>query len=159
MVLSLAAVVGSAADSTGRHSKSPAASCSPVLSSDEQAGWTIFRGKGRCNSCHLDGTGARGAGRSSSGSDQLRPSDAADVAPLFTDFTSANIGVPRNPALRFYCENKSDAPGFIPNPAGSAYVDHGIAGFLRSKDNPNQSWTHLADVSGTMLARDSVIVR
>jgi len=115
-----------------------------ILSSDEQAGWTIFRGKGRCNSCHLDGTGTRSAARSSGGSDQLRPGDAADVAPLFTDFTSANIGVPRNQALRFYCETKADASGFIPNPAGSAYVDHGVAGFLRSKDNPNPSWTPLA---------------
>ncbi len=115
-----------------------------ILSSDEQAGWTLFRGKGRCNTCHLDGTDNRGAARSSGSSDQLRPGDAADVAPLFTDFTSANIGVPRNPALRFYCENKPDSAGFTPNPAASAYVDHGVAGFLRSKDNPNPSWTQLA---------------
>ena len=26
----------------------------------EQAGWNLFRGKARCNTCHLDGTSNRG---------------------------------------------------------------------------------------------------
>ena len=51
--------------------------------------------------------------------------------PLFTDFTAANLGVPRNPALRFYCENTPSSTGYTANPAGAAYVDRGVG---RSSD-------------------------
>lgn len=134
-----------------------------VLTPDEQAGWVLFRGKARCNSCHLDGTQAGPAARPiaaatrpatdavqpapaarTPGRETVAPADATDVAPLFTDFTSANLGVPRNPALRFYCENKPIPSGFTPNPDGAAFVDHGVAGFLRSKGNPNREWAGLA---------------
>ncbi len=107
-----------------------------ILTADEQAGWALFAGKGKCSSCHLDGTAKRG--------DRVTPANAADQAPLFTDFTAVNIGVPRNPALRFYCENKPDSAGFTPNPAGAAYVDNGVGAFLRSAGNPNPAWRHLA---------------
>lgn len=116
-----------------------------VLTSAEQAGWTLFRGKARCNTCHLDGTDNRAGARGSRGDDRMTPGDAADVAPLFTDFTAANLGVPRNPALRFYCENTPNSTHHTPNTAGAAYVDHGVGGFLRSKDNPNPAWTWMAD--------------
>lgn len=127
-----------------------------VLSADEVAGWALFRGKGKCNTCHLDGTQSGSAGRPMADAarptadgrvptgDQVSPAEAADVAPLFTDFTSANLGVPRNPALRFYCENKPNAAGYTPNPAGAAFVDRGVGGFLRSKENPNREWAGLA---------------
>ncbi|HET9983182.1 MAG TPA: cytochrome c peroxidase [Longimicrobiales bacterium] len=135
-----------------------------VLTADEQAGWELFRGKARCNACHLDGTQAGPAARPIAAAARpttdavqpapptgtpvrgaVSPADAANVAPLFTDFTSANLGVPRNPALRFYCENKPNAAGFTPNPDGAAFVDHGVAGFLRSKQNPDREWARLAD--------------
>src|SRR6202023_2083238 len=52
-----------------------------TLTADELAGWNLFHGKGHCNTCHLDGTQTTGT---------VTPANAADVAPLFTDFTSAN---------------------------------------------------------------------
>jgi len=76
----------------------------------EQAGYKLFRGKGQCNNCHRDG----GPGED----------------PLFTDFTASNIGIPANPRLPYYAEQRPDARGYLANPAGSSYVDLGVAGFL-----------------------------
>lgn len=115
-----------------------------VLTPDEEAGWMLFRGKARCNTCHLDGTDNRAGARRPQSADRVTPRDAADAAPLFTDFTAANLGVPRNRALRFYCETTPTATHHTPNPAGAAYVDHGVGGFLRSKDNPNPAWAWMA---------------
>jgi cytochrome c peroxidase len=109
-----------------------------VLTDDELAGWALFRGKARCNTCHVDGT-------SSAGTDaRITPGDAADAAPLFTDFTATNIGVPRNRGLRIYCENTRNAAGFTPNPEGEARIDHGVGGFLGSNRNPNKQWAVMA---------------
>jgi hypothetical protein len=44
--------------------------------------------------------------------------DAADVAPLFTDFTAANLGVPQNLALPYLYPNTADQFGHVANPAG-----------------------------------------
>src|SRR5260221_8528635 len=63
-----------------------------VLTADELAGWNLFRGKAKCNTCHLDGTENITTGK-------ITPADATDVAPLFTDFTSSSIGTPQNFAL------------------------------------------------------------
>ncbi|MDB4876172.1 MAG: putative methylamine utilization protein MauG [Gemmatimonadetes bacterium] len=115
-----------------------------ILSADELAGWALFRGKANCNTCHLDGTANRGGARRSAGADNFSPSDAADVAPLFTDFTPVNVGVPRNRDLRFYCENKPNAAGYAPNAAGLDVVDRGVGDFLRSKNNPSSAWAALA---------------
>jgi cytochrome c peroxidase len=76
----------------------------------EQAGYALFRGKAQCNNCHRDG----GPGED----------------PLFTDFTASNIGTPANPRLPYYAEQAPDARGYVANPAGSSYVDPGVAGFL-----------------------------
>jgi cytochrome c peroxidase len=113
-----------------------------VLTAEELAGWALFRGKARCSSCHLDGTALPAAHDSTAA---IKPADAADRAPLFTDFTAANLGVPRNPALRFYCEDRPIRPGYTPNPDGTNYVDQGVGGFLRGAANPNQQWARLAD--------------
>src|SRR5258705_3250534 len=56
------------------------------LNATEMAGRDLFRGKALCNTCHLDG-GENGA----------HSGTPASVAPLFTDFTSSNLGLPRNP--------------------------------------------------------------
>jgi len=48
------------------------------------------------------------------------------VSPNFTDFTYANLGSPRNPLNPFY--NELDW-----NPAGAAWVDTGLGGFLEAK--------------------------
>jgi len=50
----------------------------------EQVGYTLFRGKAKCNNCHRDG----GPGED----------------PLFTDFTASNIGTPANPAGAQYVD-------------------------------------------------------
>jgi cytochrome c peroxidase len=76
----------------------------------EQAGYDLFRGKAQCNACHRDG----GPGED----------------PLFTDFTASNIGTPANPRLRYYAENWPDAAGYVANPAGAPFVDHGVGNFL-----------------------------
>jgi len=96
----------------------------------EGMGYALFRGKARCNQCHRD----RGPGEE----------------PLFTDFTASNLGVPRNPAIQFYFEAKSDERGYSPNTAGSAYVDTGVGFFLRrlkslsGQLNPDSRWVELA---------------
>ncbi|HXI68812.1 MAG TPA: cytochrome c peroxidase [Verrucomicrobiae bacterium] len=108
-----------------------------VLTKDELEGWNLFRGKAQCNTCHLDGTENIKKGK-------ITPADAASVAPLFTDFTSANIGTPQNFALPFLYENMPDQFGFVANPAGINYVDLGVGGFLASAGNPNPDWAALA---------------
>jgi cytochrome c peroxidase len=125
-----------------------------VLTADELAGWNLFRGKGHCNTCHLDGTENINKGT-------ITPADAADVAPLFTDFTSANIGTPQNFALPFLYENHPDQFGYVANVAGLMYLDLGVGGFLANVSlaitlgeqsgpgigtgkNPNPSWAVLA---------------
>jgi cytochrome c peroxidase len=127
---------------------------SPVLTSDELAGWNLFRGKAHCNTCHLDGTENINTGA-------ITPEDAADVAPLFTDFTSANIGTPQNFALPFLYENHPDQFGYVANAAGLNYLDLGVGGFLANVSlavtlgeqsgpgigtgqNPNPAWAVLA---------------
>ncbi len=115
-----------------------------VLTQDELAGWELFRTKGKCNTCHLDGT-QNPAGRGPSQDDgRIAPADAADVAPLFTDFTSSNLGVPRNRALPFYCESKPDDYGYVANPQGKDFVDLGVGGFLKGHGAPNPEWAREA---------------
>lgn len=110
------------------------------LTANEMAGWELFRGKGKCNTCHLDGT-ENGAAPA------ITATNAANVAPLFTDFTSSNLGLPRNPNNPIYFEDVPDPFGFTANPAGQNFVDLGVGLFLRSQAggvNPNSDWTALA---------------
>src|SRR5207247_741643 len=107
-----------------------------ILSKDEQAGWNLFHGRAKCNTCHLDGTENRSGGK-------ITPAAAAAAAPLFTDFTSANLGLPKNPAVPYYRENKPDQFGYAPNPAGMKFTDKGVGDYLRSPSNPNADWKRL----------------
>src|SRR5439155_13669925 len=108
-----------------------------VLSPHEQAGWDLFHGKAKCNTCHLDGTESL-AGKSAR---RITPGDAGSKAPLFTDFTSSNLGVPKNPAIPYYSETHPDRYGYIPNPPGSAFIDKGVGAFLANpRLNPNWDW-------------------
>lgn len=98
---------------------------------DEKAGYTLFRSSAtHCNECHRDG----GPGEE----------------PLFTDFTASNLGLPRNPAIPFYYENRPDEFGYAANPSGLDWVDTGVGGFLLNaprlsgEPNPNAAWTKLA---------------
>ncbi len=108
------------------------------LTSEEQAGYALFNGKAGCNQCHLSGTAEN----------TLNTQAATDVAPLFSDFTENNIGLPKNLALPYYCESKPDQYGYTANPMGLAYVDLGFGGFLNgtgAAPNPNTlQWKQLA---------------
>ncbi len=79
------------------------------LSKQEQRGLTLFEAedKGNCAACHPSQIGENGE------------------LPLFTDFSYDNLGVPRQINSPFYGMNKRF------NPAGSSYVDTGLA------TNPN----------------------
>lgn len=110
-----------------------------TFTADEQAGYSLFRGRGQCNTCHLDGT--------ENSPTSITAAKATSVAPLFTDFTSANLGLPRNPHNPFYFQNVPDPFGFTPNPAGQNFTDLGVGLFLRSESgtNPNVAeWLPLA---------------
>jgi len=109
-----------------------------TLSGTEQAGYALFNGKAHCNQCHLSGTAVN----------TPNTQVAADVAPLFTDFTANNIGLPPNLALPFYCESTPDQFGYTANPQGFAFIDLGLGGFLNgtgAAPNPNTlQWKQLA---------------
>lgn len=64
----------------------------------ERRGFALFQGKGKCSKCHVS------EGR----------------APLFTDYTYDNLGIPKNP------EN----PATIAN---SSWADPGLGGFLKTR--------------------------
>jgi cytochrome c peroxidase len=114
-----------------------------TMTPDEMAGYNLFKGKGNCNSCHVDGRGTT-----------LNPGqvDTSTIAtanpPLFTCFGSANEGLPLNPRNAFYYQDKPDSYGFTANPYGFGYRDLGMGTFLRSGfgsgPNPNITWRKLA---------------
>jgi cytochrome c peroxidase len=113
-----------------------------TLTANEMAGYNLFKGKGNCNSCHVDGRGTTlTAG-------QTDTSTAATSNPLFTCFGSANEGLPLNPRNAFYYQTTPDSFGFTPNPLGFGYRDLGMGTFLRSGfgswPNPNSEWIPLA---------------
>jgi cytochrome c peroxidase len=135
-----------------------------TLTSDEMAGYNLFRGKGNCNSCHLDGRSTAPAPKAPSSVDT---GAAADTTPVFTCFGSANLGLPKNPRDAFYFETTPDFFGFTPNPEGFAFTDLGLGTFLRSgfgsAPNPDAMATRqFAGVSDgkmqTMTARDVALV-
>jgi len=104
------------------------------LTAEEKRGYELFNGKGHCNQCHLSGAAVNGG-----------VPQATDVGPLFTDFTSANLGLPRNLALPIYCESKPDQYGYVANPQGFTYKDLGVGAMLSGPNNPNpQQWRQLA---------------
>lgn len=129
---------------------------------DEKAGYDLFNGKANCNSCHLDGSNTS-KGKSQG---QAHSTANADVAPLFTCFGSANLGLPLNPRDAFYYQSTPDSFGFTGNPIGFAYRDLGLGEFLRSGygtwASPNQSWRQFAPGTDgqmqTSSARDVALV-
>lgn len=76
---------------------------------------------------------------------------AADMAPLFTDFTYNNLGLPKNgQELPWYRENTPDQWSFIENPLGARFVDRGIGLFLSGYDGPipNPQWSSTLGLTG-----------
>ncbi len=88
------------------------------FSAREAAGYALFTGRAHCASCH----------------------SASGVHALFTDFTSANIGVPRNGRDPFLGENAPGARGYVANPAGASFADPGLGGFLASGADTDPQW-------------------
>jgi len=87
----------------------------------EQIGYALFRSNAtHCNECHRDG----GQGEE----------------PLFTDFTASNLGLPPNPDIPFHEANTPDRFGYVANPAGAAFLDPGVGGFLQSPLNSTSQW-------------------
>jgi cytochrome c peroxidase len=84
----------------------------------ERAGYTLFTGQARCSACHA----------------------LAGAHALFTDFTSANIGLPRNADNPYLTEDARGAQGYVANPAGQGFVDDGLGGFLASAADTNPVW-------------------
>jgi cytochrome c peroxidase len=128
-----------------------------TLTADEMAGYQLFNGKGNCNSCHVDGRSTLlTPGQTDNG-------NQAGLQPLFTCHGFANEGLPLNPRITLFYEDKPDGVGFTPNPDGLRYRDLGLGNFLRSGPqsfpDPNQpGWLSLAPgVDGqmqVMTARD-----
>src|SRR5450759_127618 len=85
------------------------------LTKQEKDGFRLFLGKGNCANCH-----------------SVTPGRSSE-RPLFTDFTYDNLGVPRNPSNPFYNE-----PAW--NPAGAAWVDTGLGGFLQTAGYDETVW-------------------
>jgi cytochrome c peroxidase len=127
-----------------------------TLTAAEKAGYDLFRGKGNCNSCHLDGRSTAPAPTAPGSEDT---GVAADVTPVFTCFGSANLGLPKNPRDAIYYESTPDSLGFTPNPAGFTYTDFGLGEFLRSgyatAPSPNSSWRKFASVSDGLMQTSS----
>jgi cytochrome c peroxidase len=78
------------------------------LTEQEAWGMELFNGdKAMCSACH--------------------------PAPLFTDFTYDNLGVPKNPDNPFYKMDKIYLPDGEPiNPLGADWIDFGLGGFLET---------------------------
>ena len=76
------------------------------LTGQERRGLELFNGKAECVNCH--------------------------AAPLFTDFTYDNLGIPKNP------ETPSTRTGL--ESGGCAWVDTGLGGFLQAAGYPEAVW-------------------
>jgi len=128
-----------------------------TLTTQELNGYELFRGKGSCNTCHLDGRSSSLQGGSDTG-------QAASVQPLFTDTTYNNLGLPRNVKLPWYSEDTPDQWGFTANPLGFGFTDEGMGLFLDGYYGapPNLSWgVQLPQFEGkfqTSTARDAAMV-
>lgn len=86
------------------------------LTPEEQSGLELFNGKGKCSGCHPSSEGPY--------------SDKA----LFTDFTYDNLGIPKNPENPFYRMDKVFIDGLPINPQGINWIDIGLGGFLKTRD-------------------------
>jgi cytochrome c peroxidase len=75
------------------------------LTKEEKMGVNMFMGKGKCAKCH---------------SIERRPKGEA---PLLTDFTYDNLGVPRNPLN----------PIYLSHAMGANWIDPGLGGFLATR--------------------------
>jgi len=128
-----------------------------TLTTQEMNGYELFRGKGSCNTCHLDGRSSTQKGGSDTG-------QAASLQPLFTDTTYNNLGLPKNVKLPWYSEDTPDQWGFTANPLGFGFTDEGMGLFLDGYYGapPDLDWgVQLPQFEGkfqTSTARDAAMV-
>jgi cytochrome c peroxidase len=133
-----------------------------TLSADELAGYNLFKGKGNCNSCHLDGRSTAPTPPPPNGTlpNSADTGATADTRPLFTCFGSSNLGLPLNPRDAFYYQTTPDFFNFTPNPFGFAYRDLGLGTFLRSgfgsAPSPNSDWTQFAPLNDGRMQTSTV---
>ncbi len=113
-----------------------------VLTAQEQQGWQLFRGKGKCNLCHLDTTSAIQKDMPETSFAEFPESE-----PLFTDYEAFNLGLPRNTKIPYYYEDKPDKYGVTPNPAGFDFIDGGLGDMLKGPNNPNSFWKQYASAN------------
>jgi cytochrome c peroxidase len=86
------------------------------LTDKEAWGMELFNGKAQCSACH--------------------------PAPLFTDFTYDNLGVPKNPENPFYDMDQVFLDDGSPiNPLGANWIDQGLGGFLETRPE----WASMAE--------------
>ena len=116
-----------------------------VLTADEQAGWELFDGKGKCNLCHLDSMTAFQKDQP-----MLSTEEVPETEPLFSDFAAFNLGLPKNDDIPFLYEDKPDKYNVTPNPQGPSYIDRGLGDFLRNAPgtgqiNPKNRWMKFAE--------------
>ena len=78
------------------------------LSEKEIKGLELFRGKAKCENCHISKPGPKGE------------------SPMFTDYTYDNIGIPKNPIIPFYTQPRDI------NPDGLNWIDKGLGEFLET---------------------------
>jgi len=117
-----------------------------VLTDEELAGEKLFRGKGKCDTCHLtpSNLAAKSIPTPGPSIDPRHLFKSQERGQVFTDFQDHNIGIPANYTLPYYCETKPDQYGFVANPLGKKYVDEGVGGFLAGPSDPNPQWKKLA---------------
>jgi cytochrome c peroxidase len=132
-----------------------------TMTSDEMAGYNLFRGKANCNSCHLDGRSTAPTPPPPEGTapNSEDTGAAADTRPVFTCFGSANLGLPLNPRDAIFYQNTPDFFGFTANPFGFGFRDLGLGTFLRSGPgswaSPNDDWTQFAPSSDGKMQTSS----
>jgi cytochrome c peroxidase len=74
-----------------------------TLTAEEADGLALYNGKAKCGNCHF-----------------TTSPPGTNIPPLLTDFGYDNIGLPKNPANKFY----TDDPAF--NPDGASFIDRGL---------------------------------
>ncbi len=102
------------------------------FSTDEQRGWDVFNGAGGCATCHA----------------------ASGARPLFTNFSYVHLALPVSQPAAYTYENRADAAGYVANPAGIGFIDHGLAGVLAA--SPAADWRQRAPAYEAAFATPSL---
>jgi cytochrome c peroxidase len=93
-----------------------------TFTATENRGMNLFLGRAKCSTCHT--------------AVAPNPPATCGANPLFTNFRSVNIGVPKNPHIPFLTETVADTFGFVANSGPQPFIDRGVGAFLRTAGNP-----------------------